>query len=363
MISFGLARATNAQRPLESDNVAPNRQQQQPRPRLRPRQRRKWPRPCSRQATPRAQIQPTSGIGRLGRKLVPLIIVQFVINCLLALILNSDNSLNKSPLLSQASPIEGMRLVANNKAAAMHKHNEKASGGNLVEAFRRQDNDQDRDPKSTTLSVRETIDQADHHHLNEPSRRANLISDVIRRRPRWRLSPLAILSATRSLGQNERGAQQPAITLIRHNKLLTIEEVTEANEEATELNLGRVDSFYSELMQHSEQHSTAATMTVSERPVRSRRHQELQQASSTLASTPNANLSDRQRQHVKTRLEIADARQTYRNKLIELKQRYLTNRAITDRAYYILLIIYAILITFGTISNSLICLTVSICGM
>lgn len=46
-------------------------------------------------------------------------------------------------------------------------------------------------------------------------------------------------------------------------------------------------------------------------------------------------------------------------RLMELRQKYLTNRAIGDRAYYLLLVVYSLLIIFGTISNGLICLTVS----
>lgn len=51
--------------------------------------------------------------------------------------------------------------------------------------------------------------------------------------------------------------------------------------------------------------------------------------------------------------------QTFQRRLMELKQKYMTNRAISDRAYYILLVIYSLFIIVGTISNSLICLTVS----
>lgn len=46
--------------------------------------------------------------------------------------------------------------------------------------------------------------------------------------------------------------------------------------------------------------------------------------------------------------------------LLELKQKYRTNRAISDQAYYTLLVIYLIFIVIGATSNSLICLTVSI---
>lgn len=53
--------------------------------------------------------------------------------------------------------------------------------------------------------------------------------------------------------------------------------------------------------------------------------------------------------------------QAFLRRLMELKQKYMTNRAISDRAYYILLIIYSLFIIVGTISNSLICLTVSNC--
>lgn len=53
--------------------------------------------------------------------------------------------------------------------------------------------------------------------------------------------------------------------------------------------------------------------------------------------------------------------QAFQKRLMELKQKYMTNRAIGDKAYYILLAIYSLFIAVGTISNSLICLTVSIC--
>lgn len=52
--------------------------------------------------------------------------------------------------------------------------------------------------------------------------------------------------------------------------------------------------------------------------------------------------------------------QAFQRRLMELKQKYMTNRAISDKAYYILLVIYSLFIIVGTISNSLICLTVSI---
>lgn len=53
--------------------------------------------------------------------------------------------------------------------------------------------------------------------------------------------------------------------------------------------------------------------------------------------------------------------QTFQSRLMELKQKYKTNRAISDRAYNLLLVIYSLFILVGTISNSLICLTVSNC--
>lgn len=46
-------------------------------------------------------------------------------------------------------------------------------------------------------------------------------------------------------------------------------------------------------------------------------------------------------------------------KLLELQQKYMVKRAISDQAYYILLLIYSIFILVGTVSNSLICLVVS----
>lgn len=57
--------------------------------------------------------------------------------------------------------------------------------------------------------------------------------------------------------------------------------------------------------------------------------------------------------------------QAFQRRLMELKQKYMTNRAISDKAYYILLVIYSLFIAVGTISNSLICLTVSnsVCTM
>lgn len=51
--------------------------------------------------------------------------------------------------------------------------------------------------------------------------------------------------------------------------------------------------------------------------------------------------------------------QAFQKRLMELKQKYMTNRAISDQAYYVLLFIYSLFIVVGTISNSLICLTVS----
>jgi len=51
--------------------------------------------------------------------------------------------------------------------------------------------------------------------------------------------------------------------------------------------------------------------------------------------------------------------QAFQRRLMELKQKYKTNRAISDRAYYVLLAIYSALILIGSLSNGLICLTVS----
>lgn len=58
-----------------------------------------------------------------------------------------------------------------------------------------------------------------------------------------------------------------------------------------------------------------------------------------------------------SKLQIQE--QNFQRRLMELKQKYMT-RAISDRAYYILLLIYSLFILLGTISNSLICLTVSV---
>lgn len=48
----------------------------------------------------------------------------------------------------------------------------------------------------------------------------------------------------------------------------------------------------------------------------------------------------------------------FQQRMARLKQKYISNRAINDTAYYILLFVYSGLILFGTVSNSLICLTV-----
>lgn len=61
-----------------------------------------------------------------------------------------------------------------------------------------------------------------------------------------------------------------------------------------------------------------------------------------------------------TMQQIQELAYQRRRTLMELKQKYMTNRAINDKAYYILLLIYSLFITVGTISNSLICLTVSV---
>jgi len=63
-----------------------------------------------------------------------------------------------------------------------------------------------------------------------------------------------------------------------------------------------------------------------------------------------------QQQHAKT---VSLAEQAFQSRLLVLRQKYMTNRAINDRAYYILLAIYALFITFGTVTNGLICLVVS----
>lgn len=54
-----------------------------------------------------------------------------------------------------------------------------------------------------------------------------------------------------------------------------------------------------------------------------------------------------------------DSYDTNKNRLMEFQQKYIANRAISDKAYYILLLIYALFILVGAVSNSLICLAVS----
>lgn len=49
--------------------------------------------------------------------------------------------------------------------------------------------------------------------------------------------------------------------------------------------------------------------------------------------------------------------------VLELRQKYQNNRAFGDRTYYLLLSVYSILIVLGTLSNSIICLTVSCCSI
>lgn len=48
-----------------------------------------------------------------------------------------------------------------------------------------------------------------------------------------------------------------------------------------------------------------------------------------------------------------------RQRLAELTQKFVNNRAINDTAYYVLLLVYSALIGFGFVSNLLICLMVS----
>lgn len=110
--------------------------------------------------------------------------------------------------------------------------------------------------------------------------------------------------------------------------------------------------------------------------IRRRRHQ---QSPSTDNSTANTTADGNQQAHYANRtLKAASATvtgrdghhhhhhhhqeepdgQSYMKRLRMLRQKYMTNRAISDRAYYILLVIYALFIAFGTVSNFLICLTV-----
>lgn len=74
--------------------------------------------------------------------------------------------------------------------------------------------------------------------------------------------------------------------------------------------------------------------------------------SSSSSSSVNANASDK---HDTNTPPMSDDQR----RLLELRQKYTTNWAISDRAYYILLAVYALFILVGTTSNALICLTVS----
>lgn len=80
-------------------------------------------------------------------------------------------------------------------------------------------------------------------------------------------------------------------------------------------------------------------------------------ATTTSSSTSNSTPTSQGWPRARSGREEAEA--MYMKKLEMLRQKYMTNRAISDRAYYVLLAIYALFITFGTISNFLICLTVS----
>lgn len=309
-------------------------------------------RPRTPRARPSIRSPATGRVGhRLSRKLVPLFIVQFVINCLLALVANQ--SAHSAHSLSQASPVGPAERLA---VQDVDKHNRmgqlageqlrQLQGRRLETGNERDFSGQNRRGTSPVQTVHETFVEPEGAGQGAGRGRhsasgSDLLATVMRRRPRWRLNPTALSS----------GAQSPE-TPSRRNRFLTIEEATDTDKEGTADELDG-DLFRSKLEQGDQERGS--TTPTSERAARNRRHQQ-QGPTTTAANGP----SDRQLLQMKTRLEIQRAEQAYRNKLTELKQRYLTNRAITDRAYYILLIIYAILITFGTISNSLICLTVSI---
>lgn len=150
-----------------------------------------------------------------------------------------------------------------------------------------------------------------------------------RSRPRWRLS-----------GQFRNESSR------RHERVLTLVVDSEGGDDA-----------------ETNDRSTSSSQAV--QLSRFRREPAQGLASSTQTRPPptttqtGAKLQQPQQLTAKNRERLHQAELAYRNKLMELKQRYKTNRAITDRAYYFLLTVYASLITFGTISNSLICLTVS----
>lgn len=76
-------------------------------------------------------------------------------------------------------------------------------------------------------------------------------------------------------------------------------------------------------------------------------------------NSPTNNSSSNNNTQVTLSKEQKIQEQAFQRRLMELKQKYMTNRAISDKAYYILLVIYSLFIIVGTISNSLICLTVS----
>lgn len=57
--------------------------------------------------------------------------------------------------------------------------------------------------------------------------------------------------------------------------------------------------------------------------------------------------------------DLDSEREIQQQKLKDLQHKYMDERALDDQTFSILLLIYSIFIIFGTISNSLICLTVS----
>lgn len=79
-----------------------------------------------------------------------------------------------------------------------------------------------------------------------------------------------------------------------------------------------------------------------------RRSRELPEVASSNSTPPPAAGLTRQQQEA-----------AYSQRLAELRQKFVNNRAINDTAYYVLLLVYSLLIAIGTVSNLLICLTVS----
>lgn len=167
-------------------------------------------------------------------------------------------------------------------------------------------------------------------------------------KPRWRLSNAAGKQASRSkrplliIEEVVRGdANDNVVGAVKKSVI-----VSSATSNRSELSNG--DSQKRRRRQVGAASATPATNVT--------RQQQQQTGLATNATSGNKPSSA----STQTSLQAAKEAAFRKYKLMELKQRYLTNRAITDRAYYILLTIYASLITFGTISNSLICLTVSV---